>query len=137
MDPVLNSIVAKNQACEVENSKIQLHDEHANLNNSFVKQASKDDGDKSVDIISYGAMFSLYKSNLQREFSEEVEVLRRNSRNRSGNSLIKSFLLRERRMELIFVIKERLELVIDAMKLVTLHGIVRIVTNQNREFLRS
>ncbi|KAF5786748.1 hypothetical protein HanXRQr2_Chr10g0444671 [Helianthus annuus] len=77
MDPVLNSIVAKNQACEVENSKIQLHDEHANLNNSFVKQASKDDGDKSVDIISYGAMFSLYKSNLQREFSEEDEGLRR------------------------------------------------------------
>ncbi|KAF5773388.1 hypothetical protein HanXRQr2_Chr13g0588071 [Helianthus annuus] len=29
-----------------------------------------DDGDKSVDIVSYGAMFSPYKSNLQREFSE-------------------------------------------------------------------
>ncbi|KAJ0581915.1 hypothetical protein HanHA300_Chr04g0146531 [Helianthus annuus] len=71
MDPVLNSIVAKNQVCEIENSEIQSHDEHANLNNPFVEQASKDYGDKSVDIISYGAMFSPYKSNLQREFSEE------------------------------------------------------------------
>ena len=32
----------------------------------------QDDGDKSVDIISYGAMFSPYKSNLQCEFSEDV-----------------------------------------------------------------
>ncbi|KAJ0539985.1 hypothetical protein HanRHA438_Chr00c33g0855311 [Helianthus annuus] len=30
-----------------------------------------DDGDKIVDIISYGAMFSPYKSNIQLEFSEE------------------------------------------------------------------
>ncbi|MFS7980093.1 hypothetical protein Hanom_Chr10g00935281 [Helianthus anomalus] len=51
--------------------QIQLHDEHANLNNPVVEQASKDDSDKSVDIISYGAMFSPYKSNLQRDFSEE------------------------------------------------------------------
>ncbi|KAJ0797864.1 hypothetical protein HanPI659440_Chr04g0178571 [Helianthus annuus] len=71
MDPVLNLIVAKNQACEIENSKIQLHDEHANLNNPVVEQASKDDGDKNVDIISYGAMFTPYKFNLQHEFSEE------------------------------------------------------------------
>ncbi|KAJ0548874.1 hypothetical protein HanIR_Chr08g0388761 [Helianthus annuus] len=52
MDPDRNSIVAKNQVCEIENSK--------------------DDGYKSVDIISYGAMFSPYKSNLQREFSKDV-----------------------------------------------------------------
>ncbi|KAJ0838796.1 hypothetical protein HanPSC8_Chr14g0599051 [Helianthus annuus] len=51
MDPVLNSIVLKDQACEIENFKV--------------------DGVKSVDIICYGAMFSPYKSNLQREFSEE------------------------------------------------------------------
>ncbi|KAJ0857322.1 hypothetical protein HanRHA438_Chr13g0588751 [Helianthus annuus] len=63
--------------------KIQLHDEHANLNNPFVEKASSvlillvfkyylcGDGDKSVDIISYGAMFSSYKSNLQREFSKD------------------------------------------------------------------
>ena len=30
----------------------------------------QDHGDKSVEIISHGAMFSSYKSNLQREFSE-------------------------------------------------------------------
>ncbi|KAF5778432.1 hypothetical protein HanXRQr2_Chr12g0547391 [Helianthus annuus] len=72
MDTVLNSIVAKNQVCKIENSKIQLHDEYANLNNLVVEQASKDDSDKSVDILSYGAMFSSYKSNLEREFSEEV-----------------------------------------------------------------
>ncbi|KAJ0803063.1 hypothetical protein HanPI659440_Chr03g0135811 [Helianthus annuus] len=40
MDPVLNLIVAKNQACEIENSMIRLHDEHANLNNQVVEQAS-------------------------------------------------------------------------------------------------
>uniref|UniRef100_A0A251U558 Uncharacterized protein n=1 Tax=Helianthus annuus TaxID=4232 RepID=A0A251U558_HELAN len=61
MDPVLNSNVVKNQACKIENSKNQLHEEHA----------SKDHGDKSIEIISHGAMFSPYKSNLQREFSEE------------------------------------------------------------------
>ncbi|KAF5795045.1 hypothetical protein HanXRQr2_Chr08g0335171 [Helianthus annuus] len=60
--------------------QIQLHDEHANLNSPVVEQASKDDGDKSVDIISYGAMFSPYKSNLQREFSEEFESQRKRSK---------------------------------------------------------
>ncbi|KAM0051106.1 hypothetical protein Hdeb2414_s0007g00231501 [Helianthus debilis subsp. tardiflorus] len=30
-----------------------------------------DDGDNSVEIISYGAMFSPYKPKLQRQFSEE------------------------------------------------------------------
>ncbi|MFS7900839.1 hypothetical protein Hanom_Chr00s144806g01820021 [Helianthus anomalus] len=39
MDPDLNLVVAKNQACEIENSK--LHDGHANLNNQVVEQASK------------------------------------------------------------------------------------------------
>ncbi|KAM0026860.1 hypothetical protein Hdeb2414_s0020g00562961 [Helianthus debilis subsp. tardiflorus] len=63
MDPVLNSIVAKGQFCYIA----ALHDEHANLNNTFV--LLQDDGDKSIHIISYGAMFSLYKSNLQCEFS--------------------------------------------------------------------
>ncbi|KAF5799711.1 hypothetical protein HanXRQr2_Chr07g0307701 [Helianthus annuus] len=76
MDPVLNLIVAKNQACEIENFKIQLHDEHANLNNPVAEQASKDDDDDtSVDIISYGAMFSPYKFNLQHEFNEEVILM--------------------------------------------------------------
>ncbi|KAF5787334.1 hypothetical protein HanXRQr2_Chr10g0451571 [Helianthus annuus] len=80
MDPVMNSVVAKNQACEIENSKIQLH-EHANLNNPVVEQASKVlillvfkcmfYCRISVDIISYGTMFSPYKFNLQRDFSEE------------------------------------------------------------------
>ncbi|KAJ0948405.1 hypothetical protein HanRHA438_Chr01g0026821 [Helianthus annuus] len=51
MDPVLNSNVVENQACKIENSK--------------------DQDDKSVEIISHGAMFSPYKSTLQREFSEE------------------------------------------------------------------
>ncbi|MFS8002085.1 hypothetical protein Hanom_Chr13g01197971 [Helianthus anomalus] len=55
MDPVLNSNVVENQACKIENSK--------------------DHGDKSVEIISHGAMFSPYKSNLQRQFSEE-EILK-------------------------------------------------------------
>ncbi|KAJ0575674.1 hypothetical protein HanIR_Chr05g0215451 [Helianthus annuus] len=54
MNPVLNSIVAKGHFCYI--ATIQLHDEHANLNNTFVEQASKDDGDKNMDI-SYGAMF--------------------------------------------------------------------------------
>ncbi|KAJ0593510.1 hypothetical protein HanRHA438_Chr00c01g0842921 [Helianthus annuus] len=67
MDPDLNSIVAKGQFCYIA----ALHDERANLNNTFVEQASMDDGDKSVDIISYGAMFSPYKFNLQCEFSED------------------------------------------------------------------
>ncbi|MFS7957926.1 hypothetical protein Hanom_Chr07g00672211 [Helianthus anomalus] len=35
-------------------------------------KAKQDDGDKSVEIISYGAMYSPYKSNLQCEFSEDV-----------------------------------------------------------------
>ncbi|MFS8033110.1 hypothetical protein Hanom_Chr17g01565601 [Helianthus anomalus] len=60
-----------------------LHDEHANLNHPTVEQASKVLNllvlsiifammvIKSVYIISYGAMFSPYKSNLQREFSED------------------------------------------------------------------
>ncbi|MFS7928033.1 hypothetical protein Hanom_Chr04g00316171 [Helianthus anomalus] len=68
MNPVLNSIVAKFQFCYIA----ALHDEHNNLNNTFVEQASKDDGDKSIHIIFYGAMFSPYKSNLQCEFSEDV-----------------------------------------------------------------
>ncbi|KAJ0602608.1 hypothetical protein HanIR_Chr03g0141641 [Helianthus annuus] len=69
MDPILNSIVAKCQFCYI--ATIQFHDEHANLNNTFVEQASKDDSDKIIDIISYGAMFSPYKFNLQCEFSED------------------------------------------------------------------
>ncbi|KAM0063029.1 hypothetical protein Hdeb2414_s0003g00086371 [Helianthus debilis subsp. tardiflorus] len=48
---VLNSLDAKKQACDIEKSK--------------------DDGDNSVENISYGAMFSPYKSKLQRQFSEE------------------------------------------------------------------
>ncbi|KAJ0699558.1 hypothetical protein HanOQP8_Chr10g0357191 [Helianthus annuus] len=51
MEPVLNSLDAKKQACDIEKSK--------------------DDGDNSVEIISYGATFSPYKSKLQRQFSEE------------------------------------------------------------------
>ncbi|KAJ0895139.1 hypothetical protein HanPSC8_Chr09g0397001 [Helianthus annuus] len=74
MDPDLNSIVAKGQFCYI--AAIQLHDERANLNNTFVEQVSKDDGDKSIDIISYGAMFSPYKSNLQCEFSEDGSEVR-------------------------------------------------------------
>ncbi|KAM0057033.1 hypothetical protein Hdeb2414_s0005g00153511 [Helianthus debilis subsp. tardiflorus] len=70
MDPVPNSIVAKNQTYEIENSK--LLDEHANLNNPVVEQASEDDGAKTIDIISYGAIFSLYKFNLHCEFSKDV-----------------------------------------------------------------
>ncbi|KAJ0542163.1 hypothetical protein HanHA89_Chr09g0336771 [Helianthus annuus] len=69
MDPDLDSIVAKCQFCYI--AAIQLHDKHANLNNTFVKQAFKDDGDKSIDIIFYGAMFSPYKFNLQCEFNED------------------------------------------------------------------
>ncbi|KAJ0752909.1 hypothetical protein HanPI659440_Chr09g0329781 [Helianthus annuus] len=69
MNPVLNSIVAKCQFCYI--TAIQLHDEHASLNNTFVEQASKGDGDKSIDIIFYGAVFSPYKSNLQCDFSED------------------------------------------------------------------
>ncbi|MFS8029900.1 hypothetical protein Hanom_Chr17g01527751 [Helianthus anomalus] len=69
MNPVRNSIVAKCQFCYI--AEIQLHDEHVNLNNTFVEKASKDDDDKSVDIIFSGAMFSTYKSNLQCEFSED------------------------------------------------------------------
>ncbi|MFS7979663.1 hypothetical protein Hanom_Chr10g00930391 [Helianthus anomalus] len=49
----------------------QLEGERADLNNSVATLASKDDGDKSVEIISYGHMFSPYKSHLQREFTEE------------------------------------------------------------------
>ncbi|KAM0049687.1 hypothetical protein Hdeb2414_s0008g00288841 [Helianthus debilis subsp. tardiflorus] len=52
MEPVLNSLDAKNK--------------HA-----ILKNIRSDDGDNSVEIISYGAMFSPYKSKLQRQFSEE------------------------------------------------------------------
>ncbi|KAL9997578.1 hypothetical protein Hdeb2414_s0615g00924601 [Helianthus debilis subsp. tardiflorus] len=67
MKPVLDSLDAKKQACDIEKSKIQ----HTNLNIPVVEQAF-DDGDNSAEIISYGAMFSPYKSKLQRQFSEEV-----------------------------------------------------------------
>ncbi|KAJ0550437.1 hypothetical protein HanHA300_Chr07g0245381 [Helianthus annuus] len=60
-----------------------------------------------------------------------------NRRNHSGDSQTKSFLLSERRMELKCFIKERLVPVTDAMKLVTLHGIVRQMQKQNREFLKN
>ena len=35
----------------------------------------QDNGDNSVEIICYDAMFSPYKSDLQREFSEEVILI--------------------------------------------------------------
>ncbi|XP_021974994.1 GATA zinc finger domain-containing protein 15-like [Helianthus annuus] len=37
---------------------------------------TEDDGDKSIDIIFYGATFSPYKSNLQCEFSEDLFIYR-------------------------------------------------------------
>ncbi|MFS8013563.1 hypothetical protein Hanom_Chr14g01334411 [Helianthus anomalus] len=77
MEPVLNSLDAKIQAFDIEKSKIQ----HTNLNTPVVEQAFfimllfgvllYDDSDNSVEIIFYGAMFSPYKSNLQRQFSKE------------------------------------------------------------------
>ncbi|KAJ0782260.1 putative transcription factor interactor and regulator CCHC(Zn) family [Helianthus annuus] len=67
----------------------------------------------------------------------QVEAHMRNRRNHSGDSQIKSFLLKGKRMELKCFIKERLEPVTSAMKLVTLHGIVRKMSKQNREFLRN
>ncbi|KAJ0481918.1 hypothetical protein HanIR_Chr13g0648161 [Helianthus annuus] len=66
MEPVLNSLDVRKQACDIEKSKIQ----HTNLNTAVVEQAF-DDGDNSVEIISYGAMFSPYKSKFQRQFSKE------------------------------------------------------------------
>ncbi|MFS7929824.1 hypothetical protein Hanom_Chr04g00336961 [Helianthus anomalus] len=74
MDTIPNSTIWKDQTCEIEASKvnlIQLHDKHTTLNKPIALQASKDDGEKSVDIICYGATFSPYKSDLQREFSED------------------------------------------------------------------
>ncbi|KAJ0475623.1 hypothetical protein HanHA300_Chr13g0467631 [Helianthus annuus] len=52
-------------------------------------------------------------------------VQKRNRRNHSGDSQIKSFLLKRRGMELKFFIQRRLEPVTNAMKLITLHGTVR------------
>uniref|UniRef100_A0A251UUH5 Uncharacterized protein n=1 Tax=Helianthus annuus TaxID=4232 RepID=A0A251UUH5_HELAN len=70
MDPISNPVIAKKQSYDVVLSK--LEGERADLNNPVAAPASKDDGDKSVEIISYGHMFSPYKSHLQREFTEEV-----------------------------------------------------------------
>ncbi|MFS7987379.1 hypothetical protein Hanom_Chr11g01021831 [Helianthus anomalus] len=67
----------------------------------------------------------------------QVEVQMRNRRNHSGDSQTRSFLLKRRKMELQCFIKERLVPVIDAMKLVILHGIVRQMQKQNRECLRN
>ncbi|MFS7914608.1 hypothetical protein Hanom_Chr02g00155441 [Helianthus anomalus] len=78
MDPIPNSAVWKDQACEIEASKAsftQLHDEHTNLNKPIAIQASKDDGEKSVDIICDGSMFSPYMFDLQCKFSEEVILM--------------------------------------------------------------
>ncbi|KAJ0460414.1 hypothetical protein HanHA89_Chr16g0660551 [Helianthus annuus] len=63
-------------------------------------------------------------------------VLRMNRKNRSGDNQTRSFLLRRKGMELECFIQEKIEPVSNAMKLVTLHGIVRKMQRQNREFLR-
>ncbi|KAJ0800314.1 hypothetical protein HanPI659440_Chr03g0101541 [Helianthus annuus] len=67
----------------------------------------------------------------------KVEVQKMSKRNRSGNNQTRSFLLRRKEMELECFIQERLEPVTNAMKLVTLHGIVRKMLRKNREFLRN
>ncbi|KAM0070564.1 putative transcription factor interactor and regulator CCHC(Zn) family [Helianthus debilis subsp. tardiflorus] len=66
-----------------------------------------------------------------------VEALRKNRRNRSGNNRTRSFLLRRRKKALEFFIQKRLEPVSNAMKLVTLHGIVQQMLRQNRKFLKN
>ncbi|MFS7914104.1 hypothetical protein Hanom_Chr02g00149471 [Helianthus anomalus] len=72
MDPIQNSTLLKDQACEIEACKVSLlHDEHTNLNKPNLIQASKDDGKKSVDIICYGAILCPYKSDIQRKFSQD------------------------------------------------------------------
>ncbi|MFS7914596.1 hypothetical protein Hanom_Chr02g00155281 [Helianthus anomalus] len=58
MDPIPNSVVWKDQACEIEASK-----------------ASFDESEKSVDIICYGSMFSPYMFDLRCKFSEEVILM--------------------------------------------------------------
>ncbi|MFS7890144.1 hypothetical protein Hanom_Chr00s000007g01615311 [Helianthus anomalus] len=72
----------------------------------------------------------------QKQILCQVKAQKRNRRNRSVDSQIKSFLLKGRKMELKYFIKERLEPVTSAMKLVTLHGTVRKMPKKNREFLR-
>ncbi|KAM0062267.1 hypothetical protein Hdeb2414_s0004g00146131 [Helianthus debilis subsp. tardiflorus] len=66
-----------------------------------------------------------------------VEVQKKNRRNHSGSNQTRSFLLRRKGMELECFIQEKLEPISNAMKLDTLHGIVRKMSRQNRKFLRN